>query len=252
MSASDLDRAIEETATPILEIGRAWMMDQATAAKATDLGLKAPFGFWVLGRAGGLGPVDADLAAAAIGFMAPRQVRAFWEQRPPELSPNEVTAAYAGAAADWGRRVFTSVPAPDLARLIELSDRIAAAGQPATGALFVAWRGLARPSDPAGAAPIALNVLRELRGGAHLSAVQAVGLGPHGAILSTDDPVRGGAPWAETFGWQAPHPDPDPDRRAEAERMTTAICRHAYAGLSAAELAEFNALVATARAAIDG
>ena len=150
----------------------------------------------------------------------------------------------------WGRTAFAEVPEASLARLAELCNRIAADALPSVGALFVGWRGLEQPADPAGAATVALNVVRELRGGAHLSAVHAVGLGPHGAILSTDDPIRGGASWAEVFGWPAPHPTPDGTRRAEAEAITNRICRHAFAGLDDPTLAEFTELVTTARAAM--
>ncbi|MEM9654110.1 MAG: hypothetical protein AAGA65_18595 [Actinomycetota bacterium] len=246
-----VDAAIGETAKPVLEIGRAWMMDPATAARAAELELHGPFGFWTSGRAGVLGEVDADVVAAAIGFMAPSQIRSYWENRPRSVPPAALTEAYAAAAAEWGRRAFDSLPETDLRRLAELSDRIAAAANPSTGVLFAAWRNVPRPDDAAGAATVALNVLRELRGGAHLSAAHAVGLGPHGVILSTDDPVRGGVPWAERFGWSAPHPEPDPARRAEAERLTTLICRHAYDGLSDRELAVFSNLVIAARTTLD-
>lgn len=227
------------------------MMDPATAAKAAELGLEGPFGFWTSGRAGAIGDVDADIAAAAIGFMAPSQIRSYWDARPAGMPSLSYSEAFAEAAANWGRQAFTSIPESDLRRLADLSNAIAAAAQPSTGVLFVAWRDLGQPDDAAGAATVALNVLRELRGAAHLSAVNAVGLGPHGAILSTDDPIRGGVPWAELFGWSAPHPEPDPTRRAEAETLTTRICRHAYDVLNDDELAEFTALVTSARAVLD-
>ena len=246
-----VDKTIIETAKPVLEIGRTWMMDPATAARAAELDLHGPFAFWTSGRAGALGDVDADIIAGAIGFMAPSQIRSYWEARPTDVSPMAFTEAFAEAAAAWGRDAFTSLTEAELRRLTDLCNTIAGAAQPSTGLLFTAWRNLTQPEDAAGAATVALNVLRELRGGAHLSAVQAVGLGPHGAIMSTEDPIRGGAPWAERFGWSAPHPTPDTARRAEAETLTTRICRHAYDVLSDAELAEYTALVITARAALD-
>ena len=246
-----VDQAIAVTAKSVLEIGRAWMMEPATGARAAELGLEGPFGFWTSGRAGAIGEVDADVVAAAIGFMAPSEVRSYWEARPSDITPMSITEAFAESAANWGRQAFASIPETDLRRLADLCNTIAAAALPSTGVLFVVWRNLPQPDDAAGAATVALNVLRELRGGAHLTAVHAVGLGPHGAILSTEDPVRGGVPWAERFGWSAPHPTPDPARRAEAEALTTRICRHAYDALDDGELAEFTALVTTARTALD-
>lgn len=247
----NVDMAIKKTAKPILEFGRAWMMAPTTAARAKELKLEGQFGFWTSGRAGVLGDVDADVVAAAIGFMAPAQIRQYWDNKPVDVSPMVFSEAYLEAAAAFGRSVLGSMPEGDLNRLAELGEAIAASAPPSTGSLFAGWRALQSPEDPAGRATVALGVLRELRGGAHLSAVHAVGLGPHGAILSTDDPVRGGVPWAEVFGWTAPHPSPDHSRRAEAEMLTDRICRPGYDGLTASELEEFSSLVATARSTLD-
>jgi hypothetical protein len=241
----------DAVAGPVLEYGRGWMMADATGARAEELGFTARFGLWVNGRAGVLGDVDADVAAAAIGFMAPGAVRSFWEARPAGLSPIDAAVAYADAAAAWGREVLADVPTADLERLADLTDRVAAAASPSIGVLFAGWRALPRPPDPAGRVTVVLNVLREMRGGAHLSAVNAVGLGPHGAIVSTDDPVRGGVAGATRFGWPEPHPAGDADRRVAAERMTTVICAPAFEAIDEAEQDEFIGLVRAARAALD-
>ncbi len=246
------ERVAEAVAIPVLEYGRAWMAAPGTAARAGELGFEHPMGFWVNGRAGVLGAVDGDVAAAAIGFMAPDLTGRLWEARPAGLSPMAATVAYAEAAAAWGRETLTGVADDDLTRLADLADRVCAAALPSVGILFAGWRALPTPSDPAGRATVVLNVLRELRGGAHLSAVDAVGIGPHGAILAAPDPVRGGQAGAERFGWPEPHPQPDHDRRAEAERLTTAICGPAFAALTEAEGAELIGLVGAARAAMDG
>jgi hypothetical protein len=245
------DDVMDRTAIPILEFGRGWMLSESTITRSTELGLDGPLGFWVNGRAGFLGDVDADVAAAAIGFMAPGMVRHHWET-PCGLSHPELTDAYAEAAATWGRQVLADVPDGDLDRLAELCDRIADAATPSTGMLFAGWKHVARPDDAAGRVTVALNVVRELRGGAHLSAVHTVGLGPHGAIMSTDDPVRGGVPGAERFGWGDPHPEPDTEARAEAERLTSVICRPAFESLTQEERVDFVRLSTAARAAMDG
>ena len=104
------------------------------------------------------------------------------------------------------------------------------------------------PGDAAGDATVNLNVLREMRGGAHLSASHAAGLGPHATIMSTDDPIRGGASWAEGFGWTAPHPAGDQAARAEVEAMTTKATARAFESLSPEERREFAELVTQARA----
>lgn len=255
-STANGDPTATETAAavalPILEYGRGWMAAETTGARAIELGFEPPFGLWVNGRAGVLGPVDADVAAAAIGFMAPERVRTYWESRPATMTPIEATEAYADAAAVWGRSALEGLDDGDLDRLGQLSQRVAAAALPSVGAIFAGWRAIDPPSDPAGRATVVLNVLREMRGGAHLSAVHAVGLDPHGAILSADDPVRGGPAGAERFGWPEPHPEPDRERRAAAEAMTTTICAPAFEALDPAERSELIELVRAARACLDG
>lgn len=241
---------VEQTATPILEIGRTWMLDEKTIARSGELGLDGPFGFWTLGRAGVLGDVDADLAAAAIGFMAPARVRHFWESRPADTDPRTIADEYAAMAATWARATLADLSSARLERLVDLAGRVIAEAQPSIGLLFAGWRLVEVPADPPGATAVVLNVLRELRGGAHLSAVHAVGLGPFGSIMSTDDPVRGGESWATTFGWEAPFPARDPRRRREAEAMTTSICRPPFACLSADEGNEFIDLVSEVRSTL--
>lgn len=242
---------IAATATPILEFGRGWMTDPATAGRAGELGLELPFGFWVLGRAGALGDVGPDVAAAAIGFMYPPVVERYWSARPDGLEPLEVARAYAGAAAAWGRKVLAPMASTDLEELVVLSRRVADAALPSIGAIFAGWRALTGPDDPAGAATVALNVLRELRGGAHLAAVHAVGIGPLGALVAAPDQIRGGEAGARRFGWPEPFPEPDFDRRADAERITSLICEPAYAALAGAAGARFVELVVAARGLLD-
>lgn len=245
---ADAQTVIAQTAGPILEFGRGWMSAPSTGARAVDLGFAPGFGFWVNGRAGAMGEVTKEAAAAAIGFMPEHAVHEFWDGRPDGLSAQRCAAEYADAAATWGREVLADVDAARLRRLTELSLRVATTADASIGALFAAWRVMPVPEDPGGGVTLTLQILRELRGGAHLSSVTAVGLGPHAAIMSVDDPVRGGVPGAERFGWSAPHPEGDPARRAQAEALTSQACEPAYAALDESEGAEFVDLVLEARA----
>lgn len=244
------EEVVAATAKPILELGRAWIAAPPTAERAARLGLDAPFGFWVNGRAGVLGDVDADVAAAAIGFMDPGHVRRYWERRPSELSPARSTEEYLAAAGEWSLTALETLSDEALVDVADLARRVAAAAQPSVGVLFAGWRAVDPPDSPAAAATLALNVLREHRGGAHLSAVQAVGLGPVGAILAADDPVRGGAAGAERFGWSPPFPEADAARRSAAEEMTNTICVPAYAALDDDERTRFASVVVAAREAL--
>ena len=244
--------AAEAVARPILEIGRTWMQDLSAAPVAERLGLAGPFGLWTVGRAGVMGEAEASAVAAAIGFMAPDKVMSIWEIRDRGVPAWDVALAYAEHAARWGREAFVGLDPAVVARCAELGGRVAGATLPSISALFAGWRTVPLPGDPSGDATVVLQTLREMRGGAHLAAVHAVGLGPHAAIMSTDDPIRGGSKWAETFGWTAPHPDGDNDARLEAERLTTVACAPGFGALTEDERREFVDVVATMRAAIDG
>ena len=242
----------DATAIPTLEIGRSWMSDPVTAERAAQLGLPPGFGFWVFGRAGVLGDVGPDIAAAGLGFMAPELVAKLWGLCPAGIGRAEISVAYGRAAADWGRRTFASIDDADLDRLGELGQKVVDAALPIVGVLFAGWRRMDSPSDSAGRATHVLQVLREMRGGAHLSAIQSVGLTPQHAIMSfTADQVRGGSAGAERFGWSAPHPEPDEPAKARAEIATTAACVHAYEALTASERTEFVDLVLRARSTLD-
>lgn len=244
--------ASDRTAIPVLEIGRAWMMDPACAERGAGFGLRPPFGFWAVGRAGAMGEVSAEVAAAAIGFMAPGRVAEFWSERAEGVSSRAVAEALGEHAADFGRRVFADLDDVDLARCAELVHTVTSAALPSLGVLFAAWRTIPVPADPAGAATVELQVLREMRGGAHLSAATVVGLGPHGVIMSfIADQIRGGAGGAERFGWEPPHPEPDVEARGRAEALTTAACVPAFEALSAAERGELVDLVLLLRSTID-
>ncbi len=236
-------------AVPIVEIGRAWMVADQTLARGAELGMTEPLSFWVHGRAGVLGDVDADVAAAGIAFMASTRVRELWEGNAPAgLTPRERAAEYAAAAGRWADETFADVETAALERVTELSAHVALAADPSLGTLFAGWRRIELPPTPAGAAVVAINAIREMRGAAHIIAVHAVGLGPHGAIMSTDDPVRGGLAGAERFGWSDPHPAADSEKRANAELLTTLMASHPFDVLAEDDRSEYVELISGLRA----
>src|SRR5204863_333810 len=85
--------------------------------------------------------------------------------------PRRSAELFADACASWGREHFGD--GVDYDELVALATRVVAAGRPAGLPLFAAWREMPVPADGRGAAMHQLNVLRELRGGAHLLAVGA-------------------------------------------------------------------------------
>jgi hypothetical protein len=247
LSATEIAAA---TAQPVLEFTRGWLLSPETAKRGAELGLLPGRGFWVCGRAGVLGDTDADVVTAAVGFMHPDRLRPFWETRPDGLGAHDLAAAYAECCFEWARTALSGVPEADLRRLTVLVRRVVDGALPQTGALFAGWRAMPAPADAAAAAALALHVLRELRGGAHITAIAASGLTPAEAALSAPPP-RGGEAWARDLGWPEPYPDPTSlgGRRANAETFTTTLVAPAYEALDEAERAELVGLLATAHAA---
>lgn len=134
-----------------------------------------------------------------------------------------------------------------MARVAELSAAVAD-GVEITGLpLFAGWRTQPRPDDEAGCAGLLLHMLRELRGGVHLVAVVATGLGPRGAVFAT-----GGEALAKQFGWAEPFDDLAGTSKKPAEDLTDEILTRLYAAvLSGDEIAELARLVADMRSHFD-
>ena len=221
----DAAATVDALAGPISEIGRAWMLDDRTLVHGHRLGLSAEvaFDFWVNGRAGVLGEGDAAKVIAGIAFMDPALTRSFWEGRPAGLGAQQASQEYALAAANWGRVELSSMAEDELHELADLCHRLCGAAPASIGVLFAGWRELDLPTDAAGRATVAMNVVREMRGGAHISAIHAAGLDPVGAIISVDHPTHGGSRRAERFGWPSPHPQPNFAARERAEVLTSKI-----------------------------
>ena len=184
--------AASRTADAVGSIGSHFMLDGATYKRGADLGF-AGLDFYVVGRGGVLGDVDADVVAAAFAFLAPGHVRAQWEAGRAVLSPPEAAAEFAACCHAWAE---AHVPDDlDAARLAELAGTVVASANPACAPVFAAWRTLPVPATPKAAAIHQMNALRELRNGLHAAAVIAAGLSPLEA-LSIRTPHM-----APLFGW---------------------------------------------------
>jgi len=251
MSQLTAAETVRAAAQPILEFTRGWMLHPDTNARGTELGLLPGRGFWICGRNGVLGDVDADVVTAAVGFMHPDSVRRFWEHRPAGYTPAQLAAEYAACAYRWAATALAGVAESDLRRLDQLGRIVTAAALPQLGALFAGWRAFPRPHAPAEAVALTMHVLRELRGGAHLAAVVGAGLAPWEAAFAAPPP-RGGMGWVTDLGW----PEPTMDaglaslRREQVEAQTSLLLVPAYEALAPAERSEFVELLGTARAAI--
>ena len=241
-------QAAEALSQPVNELGRQFMLSEATRGRAKELhGLRGR-PMYHLGRGGALGDVPAEVVIAAEAFFPPEVVRAAWDEGRQRLAPPEAARVYAGYCADWGRAHLADLP--DLDRTVELVERVVDGAEPAGLPLFVAWRLLPRPDDAPGRLSLLLNVLREHRGAVHVAAVAAVGLDPLAAVVAG----RYGPDNARFFEWPEPYPDPAQHKARwdAAEDLTAAAAARPYDALTAAERAELVALVTAAHTAALG
>jgi hypothetical protein len=67
------------TADAVSQVGRHFMLDGETYKRGAELGFEG-LDFYIVGRGGVLGDVDADVVSAAFTFFEPGGVRALWDQ----------------------------------------------------------------------------------------------------------------------------------------------------------------------------
>jgi hypothetical protein len=245
MTASTSLSTIRALAVPVNDLGGRWLLDAVTLQTGAEAGYANPFAWYMAGRGGVLGDVDADVVTSAFGYFAPGSVRAMWEAGVAIEGARACADRYTDACADWGRAHLDG--AAGLDRIAELGQRWIAAVSPCGLTLFAGWRAQPLPGDAAGRAALTLHVLRELRGSVHICATTAAGLSPLDAVLT--DP-HAGSDRAKMFGWPEPHHDVVhlTDRRRSADDATDAILADQIdAALTADEQAELTDLVLALR-----
>jgi hypothetical protein len=233
------DQAASSTKAAVLKLGGAFGTCPKTLRRARALGLTG-WAFYVAGRGGALGDVRSDTVAAALGFIAPDAVYDGWEAARRVARPDKIADHSLAECCRWGRENLGGLPR--LARLVELTERVVRAADPAGLPLFAAWRAVPVPDEePGSRACVMLHLLREHRSGAHLLAVRCSGMTPLEAIIASPDGESG----AIAFGWQPPYPALAPliRRRVLAEALTDRIVGEAYRALTVAERVELVSLL---------
>jgi hypothetical protein len=229
-------RAVAAAVTDLIgRLGGAFMISREAKGFAVENGLTgwAPY---FRGRCGVLGEVDADVVASAAGFFPAEAVRDAWEAA-SGLSADAAVARYAQVAHEFGRRKLDGFG--ETGRLAELLDTVVGNADVLGAPLFAGWRAVPLPADgPARVIQLA-HVLRELRGGLHIVAVLASGLGPLQAVLAGGSVlIPAGEANAEYFAWPRPYPDVTDEireRRARAEVLTDTLIAPAFEVLSETE-----------------
>ncbi len=193
-----LDELARRLAQPIRDLPSNFMLDSATYEHGNGLGFDG-LDFYVCGRGGVLGGVDASVVSAALVFFNPAMIRERWDRGARTMGPREAASEFAGCLHRWSTEHLDEEV--DFGRLAALLGRVVQAANPAGAPLFAGWRTLTEPVAPAELAMHRLNALRELRGALHSCAVLAAGLDPLVALLIRTPFMAG------VFGWEEPYPD---------------------------------------------
>jgi hypothetical protein len=236
--------AATATASAVSTVGSHFMLDGNTYKRGAELGFSG-LDFYIAGRGGVLGDVDADVVAAALTFFEPGHVRTQWDAGRAVMPAAKAADAFAACCHAWADE---HVPDDlDAMHLAELAGRVVATARPACAPVFAGWRALPVPTGAKAAAAHQMNALRELRLGLHAAAIVSAGLTPLQAVsLRTPQmaPLFGWPALADTDGLQA--------LWDAAEERTTASMAHAYEGIAEAERAELTELTTALHHATKG
>lgn len=210
------------------------MLHPETLQPGKDAGYPGGFSYYVVGRGGVLGDVDAAVVVSAFGFFAPQLVRSLWELGVVVEGARAGSDRYALGCAAWGRARLGGFQ--DAARLATLLEKVVDSADGTGLSLFAGWRAQSRVDDAAGRCYQLVHVLREMRGSAHIVAIVAHGLSPLAAILA--NPGSAGPDQAKRFGWEEPFPDGGSLKATfeSAERLTDEIVARQLQVLTESEL----------------
>jgi hypothetical protein len=234
------EQAAEASAGAVGNLSAQFMLDGATYEKGGALGFDG-VDFYVGGRGGALGVVDADVVSAAFVFFAPETIRERWESSGAVMSRADAAAAFMRCGHEWARGHLAD--GLDWTRLGDLASKVVVQASPAGAPVFAGWRRLPVPDEPKARALHQMNALRELRMAMHGAAVLAHDVTPREALM-VKTPFM-----ADLFGWAEPHPDPEVARPAW-ERAEAATNRMFGSHLAVLDEGERDDLVRLARAAL--
>ena len=233
------------TASPVIAtVGSGFYFNPGTLSVGKELGLDG-FRWYVLGRGGVLGDVDASVIGSAFGYFKPTLVGKLWDSARAIVAPREAGHRYHLCAAEFGRTTFADVAG--LAEYCAAAEKVVAAADRDGLTLFAGIAAEPLVDDVAGRAMQLTAVLREFRGSAHLAAVIACGLRARNAhfVKRPND--------AKSFGYDeidvVVGPE-DVSKLAAAETITDLIVRPAFSALSATEADALGAGAAALQAAL--
>ncbi len=223
------------------------MLHPEVLGPGKEAGYPGGFAYYVVGRGGVLGDVDANVVVSAFGFFAPDLIASLWNAGVAVEGARAGARRYADGCVEWGRRRLGDFA--DAERLADLVGRVVDNADVGGLSLFAGWRSMDRPEDATGRCYLLLHVLRELRGSVHLVACVASGLTPLDAVLA--NPI-GGIDQAEKFGWTGPFTIGADlaGKFTVAEDLTNSLMARHLDVLTDDELSQLTELVAAAHATV--
>lgn len=237
------------TAPIIGDLGARFMLHPETMEAGKSAGYPNGFAYYMAGRGGVLGDVDADVVYAAFMFFNPAVVAKMWNAGIAVAGARAAAESYADSCSRWGRSRLAAMAGAD--RLADLLGRVVDGADAAGLSLFAGWRAMPLPADAPARAYQLIHVARELRGSVHVTAVVAAGLSGLEAVLVGDG---GSEAIAQLHGWPGESPEGRMHLRPAWERAEADTSAHMARllerTLDAGERAELAELVDAALAAI--
>ncbi len=223
------EETVAAASPKIRDLGPAFYFAPETLATGKALGLDG-LRFYVLGRGGVLGDVEAPVVHSAFGYFAPALIEKMWSSAKAKVAPRVAGRAYTECGAAFGRSRFAALA--DLDAFCAAADAVNDAADPVGLSLYSGIRAEPLADDFPARAMQLLTVLREFRGSAHLIAIRACGLD-----AKTAHYIRRPAD-VGMFGWSdddAPSiTDVEVAQLAAAEALTDRLVLPAYSALDAA------------------
>jgi hypothetical protein len=211
--------------------------------------------FYFGGRVGVLGPVAPEVVTAVVGFFpAELAVPSWTTAADPKQSPplDRVVDRYRDVQRMWADEHLAAFPEDEAHELADMLREIATTSETGLSPLAAAWGAMPEPASARHRVVHWSMVMREQRGGLHITAVQMAGLNPLEAIVT--GPLGEGG--ARFFRWPEPYPQVDDAMRLfreQAEEITDELASRAYRGLTPERAERLLALLSRAAShAADG
>jgi hypothetical protein len=222
------EETVANACPKIRDLGPAFYFAPETLARGKALGLDG-LRFYLIGRGGVLGDVEAPVVGSAFGYFAPALIEKMWTSASEKIAPRTAGHEYMQCGAEFGRSHFADL---DLDAFCAAAGAVNDAADPIGLALYSGIRCEPLADDSPARAMQLLTVLREFRGSAHLVAIRASGLDAKTAhyIRRPND--------VGMFGWgdgDAPSiTDAEIAKLAAADELTDRLVLPAYSVLDEA------------------